>query len=268
MVGLRRVVAGKVAGRSYVARIPSYVKGSWAQSRACFDPPETFERHGGPPLLLVPGLFCTPSVFNRLGKALERRGADVFLPPRAYPIPFGMLANICRLETAASLLAQDLAALRWREGVERLTIVAHSNGVLISLLALSQPEAAPGPLPEVQGVIALACPFHGAPVAALLGPIVPACDDIRPGSPILARVQEHAALVRTVLISGFDAIVPEESQRVPGAPSVFMEGFQHMDFLVGTEEKIGHTAERILEALEPTEGASGTWTQAMGDSIC
>ncbi len=253
-MGLGERVASIVGVTREVAKLPSYLRGSWAQTRACFEPPATCARTGGHPVMLVPGLFCTPSVFNRLAKALERLGADVFLPPRAYPVSLGPLANTCHLETAARLLAQDLVDLRWKEGVESATIVAHSNGVLISLLALAFPESVTGRLPEIRGVVAMASPFKGAPLASLLGPVVPACADIRPGSPVLERIAQKTSLLRTVLISGFDAIVPEESQRLPGVPSTRMVGFQHMDFIVGTEAKVAHTARMIYRAL-PVDGA-------------
>ncbi len=252
--------AGRTRARTRPAevlpRLPSYLRGSWAQTIACFQSPATFARTPGPAVLLVPGLFCTPSVFNRLGRALERLGADVHLPPRAYPLSFGPLANTCRLETAARLLVEDLVAIRRTRSVDRLWIVAHSNGALISLIALSSLET--GSAPDIQGVIAMAGPFKGAPVASLLGPLVPACDDIKPGSPLLARISRYTRFVQANLISGFDAIVPETNQHLPGVPSLRMERFQHMDFLVGTPEKVAHTAARIMEAVG--EGADNHGT--------
>lgn len=235
-------------------RLPSFLRGSTVQSLACYDAPASLPAADGPPVLLVPGIFCTPSVMNRLGQALAALGARVHLPPRPYPLLGGILANTCGLEQAADLLIEDLAALKREQGVERLTLVGHSNGALISLLAIERAPALGEALPELTGVVSMATPFGGAPIAARLAWALPACADIRPGAATLERIAGLADHVRLSLISGFDLLIPDQAaQALGGAPTVVMDGFQHMDFTVGSDDKVRDTARIIFDHLRPEE---------------
>jgi hypothetical protein len=105
-------------------------------------------------------------------------------------------------------------------------------------------------LPDVKGVITMACPFKGAAAARLMAPAIPACRDITPGAAILDRIAGEAWRVRMALVSGFDFLVPESSQTLPGMPSERMNGFQHMDFIVGSEDRVRLTAERIFASMD------------------
>jgi pimeloyl-ACP methyl ester carboxylesterase len=234
----------------FAARFPSWVRGAWLQSLACYDAPARFARRGGPAVLLVPGLFCTPSVMNRLGHALEDLGADCYLVPRAYPHLGGCLANTCRLEQAAGFFLDDLARLRWEHGVEEVTIVGHSNGAVISLLALDSLELEARALPAVRGVVTLAGPFGGSPFATWLSELVPACRDVTPSSVTLARVSRQAGRVSLALAAGRDLLVPTPEAARPGAvPFEVLPGFQHMDFIVGSELQVRETALRVAAVL-------------------
>jgi|GEM_PF-1075094 len=235
----------------FATRFPSWVRGAWRQSVACYDEPARFERRGGPAVLLVPGLFCTPSVMNRLGRALEGLGADCFLVPRRYPHLGGFLANTCRLEQAAGLFVEDLARLRWEHGVEEVTLVGHSNGALISLLALDLQEGSETRvLPAIRGVVTLAGPFGGSPFATWLTDLVPACRDVTPRSITLARVARQAGHVRLALAAGRDLLVPTVEAARPGeAPFAVLQGYQHMDFIVGSDDQVHETAELIAGVL-------------------
>jgi len=231
----------------FARKLPSYLRGSVLQSIACYEAPGVFARRGGPAVLLVPGLFCTPSVMNRLGRELEALGADVYLPSPA-PLGPGVLANTCRLEEAAELFLQDLAALKAR-GVERLTVAGHSNGGLIALLAMEQARDRALDLPVLEGVVCMGSPLKGSPIARGLRSLVPACKDVAPGAFTLERLARQGGLVRRILVSGFDILVPEYNQVVGQADRVVLEGFQHMDFIVGSREQIMRAAGLIWEVL-------------------
>lgn len=249
MPELAQTLVGAPLGQ-FAERFPSWVRGAWMQSVACYDPPARFSHRGGPAVLLVPGLFCTPSVMNRLGRALEALGADCYLVPRPYPLMGGFLANTCRLDLAARLLLDDLARLRWEHGVEEVTLVGHSNGAVMSLLALDSLDSEPRTLPAVRGVVTLAGPFGGSPIARWLTELVPACRDVTPSSITLARVARQSHHVTLALAAGRDLLVPEAEGAKPGAvPFVVLPGYQHMDFIVGSDEQIAETAELVAGAL-------------------
>lgn len=235
----------------FARKFPSYLKGSARQSAACYDKPATFTKQGGPAILLVPGMFCTPSVMNGLGGKLAELGADVYLTPRTYPIAGGALANTCRLDKAAQLFTDDLVRLRWEHGVERILIAGHSNGALIPLLALARELARPESLPEVLGVVSMGSPFGGSPIARHLAWALPACKDVRPGSETLDVIAGQAPQLVLSLISGLDTLVPDRAdQTLPGARQVLLEDFQHMDFIVGGDEKVQKSAALIYEASQ------------------
>ena len=76
----------------FIKKLPSFIRGGIAQGIACHSKPIKFSHSGNPAVMFVPGVFCRPSVFNKLAVQLEKLGADVY-----YPRPFlyyhGSLAN-------------------------------------------------------------------------------------------------------------------------------------------------------------------------------
>ena len=46
------------------------------------------------------------------------------------------------------------------------------------------------------------------------------------------------------------SLLPPVVQFLPGSDRVVMEGFQHMDFIVGRPEQIEKTAEHIVRCLD------------------
>lgn len=244
----------------FVERLPTFLRGSLAQTIASYRKPAAYQHRGAPAVLLVPGLFCTPSVFNRLGKALERLGADVYLP-RPAPYYHGILANTGRLQDIVDRLLEDLERLRTVHGVEQVTMVGHSLGGVAALWAFAKAKeryAKRGKnghldnLPMIHGVALMATPFHGAPIARLLRLFIPACRDLSPGSDFLAGLQPAAGDIRFAMVAGFDSLVPRLSQMPPRADTVMLAGYQHMDFFVGTEDQVDKTARRIMETLPET----------------
>ncbi len=241
----------------FVERLPTFLRGSVAQSVASYQKPADYAHTGRPAVMLVPGLFCTPSVFNRLGRVLDRLGADVHLP-RPAPYYHGILANTGRLHETVDRLLEDLERLYLVHGVDRVTMVGHSLGGVVALWAFAKAKeryAKRGKngvrrtLPDIHGVVLMATPFHGTPIARLLKMFIPACRDLAPGSDFLEGLQPAAGDIRFALVSGFDSLVPQPSQMPPRADTVMLAGYQHMDFYVGTDDQVDKTARRIIEAL-------------------
>ena len=228
-------------------RFPSFVRGSWRQSLACYQPTERYSHQGGPALMLIPGLFCMPSVFNRLGRELEERGVDVYLP-RPFPMGHGVLANTMRVDKAVRVLLEDLESLR-ADGLARISLAGHSLGGVILLRALQQAKSEGRRIPQVQRVILLASPLRGAPVAGLVSPVIPACRDIAPGSSLLGELEPSWERVTHVLAADFDSLVPDAAQRISGPKLLVLEGFQHHDFYVGSPEQIALTADALRRIL-------------------
>jgi len=242
------MTVGKLINRA--KRLPSWMVGSVYQTIASLKPPRRFNgADQNTALVLVPGAFCPSSVMNLLGEKLSARGFRVALPDN-FPYYIGPVANLCHLTDAAGILIRSVLKLR-HEGVEQVWLVGHSNGGLISLLALDM--CASHGLPEfkqmVKGVITMATPFKGTDVAALFKYVVPCCRDIAPDAEILERIAGLKGHVKLSLRSTGDFLVPPENQVPDGITPIEMEGYNHTDFIVGNVARVERTADLIKEFI-------------------
>ena len=229
---------------NYLKTIPSFYVSSTKQTIATLERRIPFEPSPPRPIVLVPGAFCTGSVMNRLGSELEGRGLSVCVPP-TFPYYFSALANICRLQYSAEALAEWLDDLAAPRGIGEVDVVGHSNGGLIALLAGSMLRHV-----KIRRVVTMAAPFGGFPAARPLGLLIPCCRDIAAGSHVLQKVMEAKGLVALCLVADRDSLLPPVVQFLSDSDRTVMEGFQHMDFIVGKPEQISNTAEQIVRCLK------------------
>jgi pimeloyl-ACP methyl ester carboxylesterase len=228
---------------NYLKTLPSFYISSMKQTLATIERRMPFEPVPPRPSVLVPGAFCTGSVMNRLGRELTRRGISVCVPP-TFPYYFSALANICRLRRSAEAFADWLDDLGAARGIEEVNVVGHSNGALIALLAADKLKRV-----RICRVVAMAAPFGGFPAARPLGFLIPCCRDIGAGSPVLQEIERVRDLVALCLVADCDSLLPPVVQFLSGSERAVMEGFQHMDFIVGRPEQIEKTAEQIVRCL-------------------
>lgn len=112
-------------------------------------------------VVLVHGLDDPGKVWRSLAPELCDQGFDVWLMQYPNDQPIG---------ESADLLFQELKGLRG-QGIDRVSIVAHSMGGLVSREMLTRPEtryaslAGDGVVPEVATFIMVGTPNHGSPVA-------------------------------------------------------------------------------------------------------
>jgi pimeloyl-ACP methyl ester carboxylesterase len=234
-----------------LGRFPSFVVGGVRQVRASVEPRRKFEIDPSREIVvLVPGAFCSSAVMNRLGGKLDLAGFNV-LVPEDFPYWWGPVANLCPLEEAARQLLQDLLRAAERLAIRRLWLAGHSNGGLIGMLAaeMAEGEGHPELAAMLAGIITMATPFRGADIAPLLKSMVPVCRDIAPGAVILDRIRQGRDRVALAMQAGRDFLVPPNGEVPAGVRRVTMDGFQHMDFLVGSEEQLDRTANMIAEVV-------------------
>ena len=229
-------------------RLPSILRGGLLQSLACYAPEETFAHRSGPAVMLIPGLFCTPGVLNRLGHELERLGCDVHTP-RSFPYFHGILANCAPVERSVQMLLNDLETLARDHQVKEITLVGHSLGGVIALATAAKAKDSERQLPALRGVVLLATPLGGTPLAAALASVVPACRDISPGSSVLRQVRAAADSILGIVSSGSDSVVPVTSQQALAAATVCFDDFQHTDFYLGRGDRVARAAKAVLAAI-------------------
>jgi len=235
-----------------ISRLPSFLVGSTLQTRATFDKLLSFPQdQKGATLMFVPGAFCTSSVMNPLMRKVYSMGYNV-VAPADFPYYVGPLANMAPLEQCARSLLKDILWAKHERNLKSLWLLGHSNGGLISLLALdiAEKEGRKDVLNLIKGVITMGTPFKGTDVAILAQVAVPCCKDIKPGAAILDRIALKKDWVKLSLQSAGDFLVPPENQYPDGITPVPMKGFNHMDFYVGGDEKVTLTANKIKECLD------------------
>jgi pimeloyl-ACP methyl ester carboxylesterase len=240
-----------------LTRLPSFLVGGVRQVIANHAARATFAHRGSPAVMLVPGLFCTPSVMNGLGAELERQGLDVYLP-QAFPHYRGLLANTGPVEASVELLLDELEILSSEHDVREVTLVGHSLGAVIVLLAAAAAHTSRRDLPSLRGVVLLSPPLEGAPIARLFRPFVPATAAIVPGSETLRRARAAAAEIAQVHSAAGDSLVPLASQECLPVPTVRFEHFQHMDFYLGSPERVREAALAIAEVVRKAQPGDGS----------
>jgi pimeloyl-ACP methyl ester carboxylesterase len=228
---------------------PGFVKGSILQTISTFQSKRDFPFvPGRKNIILVPGAFCTSSVMNRLGARLAEHNFNIFLPSDI-PYYYGPLANLCPLSEAARSFINDVYSIMGRYGIDEFYVVGHSNGGLIPLVALNM-DIGGKYTRAFRGVITLATPFKGTDVARVVKPILPVAKDILPNRNLIDGIKGAREKIILCLQSRDDFLVPPEYQYPDGVVPYGLDGFNHMDFIVGSEKQMKDVALIIREAID------------------
>lgn len=232
----------------YLRTLPSYLTGSMRQTLATLDKPVDFGLPAPRPVVLVPGAFCTASVMNRLGRALRDRGLSVAVAP-SFPYYFSAFANLCRLDQAVGQFLSWLDGLA-DQGVEEVDLAAHSNGGLICMLGQERLDrGAARSRVHMRRLVTMATPFGGFPGARALSLMIPCCRDLVDGAEALQLAERARGLVVRSLVSAADSLIPPDRQFLDPDRRTVMEGFQHMDFIVGSDDRVDRSAEEVVRWL-------------------
>lgn len=187
-----------------------------------------------PLIVIVNGLFCSPTHWLPLALRLSRAGIANVIRPK-YQGAGG-------LEEWSARLAGGL-----RDHKGGIIFIGHSFGGLAAAHAASQL-----PRGSVWKIITLGAPFGGT-VMSYFG-IAPAGRRLIPGTEYLRRTNDVIAALEIPFVcfwSRFDQlVVPGESARLPGAENIEMEGLGHTGYLFSRA-----VADRII-ALLKTESAT------------
>ena len=102
---------------------------------------------------------------------------------------------------------------------------------------------------KINRLVTMATPHLGFPGAKALSAFLPCCKDLIPGAESLSQASKAQNIVVQCLVSQNDTLIPVKNQFFDDSKMTLMNGFQHMDFIVGTPEKIAATAEEVLRWL-------------------
>jgi pimeloyl-ACP methyl ester carboxylesterase len=156
----------------------------------------------------------------------------------SYPLRDGSI------EDEARDLGAFILALAERTGQEKIDVVAHSMGGVITRLALEDPAVRA----KVGTLVTLGTPHAGTHLARLAA--TSRTLDLRPGSPVMDRLARQLPWVSpprlVALYSENDTVIlPVEAAQVEGAENVACHGTTHMGFLL----EVG-VFRKVLDALE------------------
>jgi triacylglycerol lipase len=184
---------------------------------------------GRVPVLLVHGYLCNRGMWWWLRRRLRARGFTVATVNLEPP-----LADLDRL---AALLAQRVDALLAHTGADKVAIVGHSLGGVISRAYLRRSGAA-----HVAGVVTLAAPHHGTRIA-WLGWGRNGCQ-MQPDNQWL-RCLNAAALppipIASIWSVDDELVAPPDSARLAGTRETILTGVGHMAMVFSP---------RVVECLE------------------
>lgn len=189
-----------------------------------------------PPVVLVPGMWDTSSVFNRMAVQLEEAGW------RALRVSLTPNDGSVALEQSAEDLRQFIDARLGPRG--SLDIVAFSMGGLVARYYVQRL----GGLARIAHFVTISTPHHGTGTA-YLEPL-PGVREMRPGSPFLQDLDRDADRLARVPVtsiwSPLDIVIaPAVSSRLPFGSEVQIPVLLH--FLMPGDERVIQAVMRGLK---------------------
>jgi triacylglycerol lipase len=208
-------------------------------------------RTAATPILLVHGIGDNRSVFAVLARALRRRGYGV-----VHAVNISVLTVLTGdVRSAAAELGRHVDRLREQTGSDSVHIIGHSLGGLIARYFVQRL----GGDAAVDTLITLGSPHRGSMLAHLL-PGTPLVRQLRPGSDLLAELDEPAPGCQTRFLAVWShldpVIVPHDAARIPH-PDLAIEHLEldyvgHMSMVIDPRTTRAVTAR--LGQLDRTSG--------------
>lgn len=203
----------------------------------------------GTPILLLHGFADNHSIFALMRRGLLRRG---------FSQVFGMNYSVRTrdVRTLAVQLAEEVEAIAEETGYERIHIVAHSLGGVIARYYVTRL----GGDERVHTIVTLGSPHTGTLLAHALR--TPLGRQMRPGSPLLAELNEPAPDLRTRFVAFWsdadEAVIPATNATLEqeGVPStnIRLRGVGHMTLpiLPSVVHRIAHSLTQLDSDGDPT----------------
>ena len=171
---------------------------------------------GRTPVLMIHGYFCNRGLWWWLRRRLRAHGVAVATITLSRPLG--------GIDPCADELAARIDQLRAETGADRVVLVGHSMGGLVSRAYLRRHGAG-----KVDKLITIATPHHGT-VVARTGPGRNA-REMEPESEWLRRLADGATVsirVLSIWSARDEFVVPQDSARLPGADERMLPAIGHM----------------------------------------
>jgi pimeloyl-ACP methyl ester carboxylesterase len=196
-----------------------------------------------PPVLLVHGIFCNAGVWRRMRRYLGTRGIDNLFAINLEP-------PLAGIDDFAVTLAERVEEVRRRTGADKVVLVAHSMGGLVSRAYIARLGGAQ----RVERLVTIGSPHHGSEMARLA--IGRCARDMIPNGPwlsglVAAEAGSPGVPVTTIFSWDDNMVAPQDSPRLPGARAIALENVGHLE-LLRSPEVMGLVAGEISDARAAT----------------
>lgn len=210
-------------GAEVIASLRTYF---WAQIRHGAAPLPSAANGARTPVLLVHGYLCNRGIWHPFARWLAARG---------HPVDSVNLEPVFgTIDDYVPIVAEAVRRLRERTGRDRVAIVAHSMGGVVSRAYLASEGAG-----SVCAVVTIGSPHAGTWLARLgyghnVGQMRPGCAWL---DALGARETQATGALFTTIWSPHDNIVmPQQAaQRLPGATAVAVPGRGHLQLAYDAE---------------------------------
>jgi len=196
------------------------------------------------PVLLVHGWLGTRGAMLLLEHRLKRDGFPVFSVDLGIP-------NVKDIRLSARQVCEKVERLNKRLGLEKIDILAHSMGGLISLWGLKHLELAQ----YVHRLVTIGTPFHGTLLAGVALPVFGLWGrslwQMLPNSPLIKALHEGplpADVPIHCLAARNDKLAPVNSATLDGAHNILVER-GHASLV--TSESVYKRIRSVLEGKDP-----------------
>lgn len=154
---------------------------------------------GGPPIALIHGYMMNRSSMAWFAKQLRARGYENVTSLEARP-------HAATMETQAEALAQDIRRYSEHAGGVPIIVVAHSQGGLLTRVALARDPSLP-----VRGVVTVGSPHAGTVMAQVSR--TPNARQMRYGSQFLKELPEPSVPFVSIYSDLDNIVFPKETSR-------------------------------------------------------
>src|SRR5258708_1765038 len=182
------------------------------------------------PIIIIPGILGKWGFLKNIADSLSLRGHPIYIIPE-------LGYNLSSIPTAAKVIEGIIT----KKQLKNILIVGHSKGGLIGKYLLVKHNKKL----NIKGLIAIASPFGGAPLAKLIP--LSSFKELTPESQIIKYLNKNTKVNKKIvsIFPSWDNYLGRNSSHLAGAKNVKVNAYGHNAVLFKKE-----TAYKVLGAIE------------------